>query len=455
MRDKYSPNYMDNYIQIQGHRSVPTSIQIPNGKLNIFVGHNNSGKSNLLIDINTHFGNSCDIVSPMRFVTTNEAQMVGDRDQFSQQRSASRKNKSDDTPEIAGPNPIQELACLDDKHRTLMCDWHNRYFGKLAVEFDPSNRLVSPTVTIDGRKPTVQGSGSRTVLAILVRLFDPKLLVVCIDEPELSVEPVTQKRLFELITRISKGDDELPSKQIYIATHSHLFLDRSDIGNNYLTRKEGNQTKFERCASQAQLDDLVFRLLGNSPADLFFPSNVIVVEGESDAIFLSEIVKRWPDGGRREGLRVHFAGGDSQVPTAAASIVQMLKSVAYTPVYKDKLCVLFDDGVEQQLIDDAKAFLGDHVSERVKQLSGHGIEYSYPKSCLAAISGIPESDLDASIASYLLNCDSAHDHNGKFGSFVGTKVELAKRVAQESWEVTTLDPVLREVVETAISKAFI
>ena len=90
---------------------------------------------------------------------------------------------------------------------------------------------------IDGRKISQQGSGSRAVLTLLVRLLDPALPKIAIDEPEIGVEPQIQKKLFELIAKVSKAEDDLPKKQIFLATHSHLFLDKREITNNYqLTR---------------------------------------------------------------------------------------------------------------------------------------------------------------------------------------------------------------------------
>lgn len=443
-------------ISVSGNeRTLQNGLVLPNKNLNIFVGPNNSGKSNILIYINRHFGDDSDYVSPQRLAVSNTVPIIENITQRLTNNRARRKEKDANTPEIDGPNPTQELACLNNKSIELLMKWHKQYFAEITIDEDQDYPFKAKRLLIEGRVPTEQGTGSRAVFSLLVKLFDPQIKILCIDEPEMSVEPHTQKKLFELIKLISTGATEIPVKRIFIATHSHHFVDRDCVKNNCRVYKDGKETKIASVSSEDELATIVFKMLGNSPGDLFFPSNIIIVEGESDFIYISKILNllQCTPLSRKLNVRIHYADGDSRIPGATKSIDQMLKSVSYTPLYRDKLCVIFDKQKTPATVDTVKRFLGDD-GRRVLELSKGGIEYFYPKNILSLITGLHETELDIKIGQFLQASRADHDGKGNLGSFYGTKVELATKVANN---VSTLDGTPNEIVNLlsiAIDRAF-
>ncbi len=435
-------------------RILLNGMELPNNNLNIFIGTNNCGKTNILMYINETFGNESDYISPQRLNVSNTPQFIEDIDQSFDQWRNSRKRKDINTSEIPGPNPTIELATLDNINLEKLLKWHKGYFAEIHIDKDENYQFKTPQILIEGRKPSEQGSGSRAVFSLLVKLFDPRLKALCIDEPEISVEPQTQRRLFQLLKLVSEGAEGLPQKRIFIATHSHLFIDKDNCKNNYKAYKENGKTKIVPVQNAEELSEIVFRLLGNSPGDIFFPSNVIIVEGESDAFFLLKVLDFIkPDSTKKRSIRIHYADGDSKIYSATKSIDQMLKSVSYTPVYRDKLCVVFDKQNSQSIIKEVKIFLKDD-GNRVLELSKPGIEYFYPKIILTEITGIDNSGLENEIEKYLTEVNANHEGRGQFGKFNGTKIELAKAVVDRLTSLDGVDEKIIKLLQEATNRAF-
>jgi len=180
-------------------RNLPAGLDIPDGDLVVFSGPNNSGKSSILKYIAkepTEF----DYVSPRRFDVSSEMSIEPNAEQQRHNLLQQRRQDNPNESEKQAPDPFRELVSMSNDDRQRVIDWHNHYFGALTVErLEPSNDFSAPKILADGRILPQQGSGSRAVLSVLVRLLDPRLPGLCIDEPEIGIEPVTQRRLAELI----------------------------------------------------------------------------------------------------------------------------------------------------------------------------------------------------------------------------------------------------------------
>jgi len=294
-----------------------------------------------------------------------------------------------------------------------MIKWHNTFFGELRVSrSNVENDYSAPKFTIDGRLVTQQGTGSRAVLSILCRLFQPSLEHLFIDEPEIGIEPQVQRKLLELLRKASAGELGMPKKNIVLASHSHLFLDKRTIANNYIvSRSESGSAKIQQVQTEQELHTLVFKLLGNSPEDLFFPKNIIVVEGPSDRIFLNRIMSLRGI----EAVSVHFADNDQKVSIALPAIDQMMKTTSYLPLYRDRICVLVDKQTKPGILDEWKRYLGDKEGKRVIELGKNGIEYFYPRKLLCKLTGLSESTLDESLDAFI-----ASIRRGEKEPFIGT-----------------------------------
>lgn len=440
------------FIELEEYRGLQVGLKIPNGDLNIFVGINNAGKSRILECLNRKFGDKIDYISPDRLRVKSKPSFAFSQNIYDviAQQAGSRKNHPE-VGEIPGPDPIDEFVGLNDKDKKILQDWHNKYFEEMTSErTNKENSWEIPSIRIGGRTPGEQGSGSRAVFSLLVKLFDPKRPMLAIDEPEMSVEPPTQKKLFELIKMISRGENGLPKKQIFLATHSHLFLDRDKIENNFVVKKNNDEIKIEQITDKEKMYDTVFRLLGNNPTDLFFPSNIIVVEGPSDKIFLKKILSLIEDSSCSKNIVFHPAKGESQAPGAVITIDQMITTSDYLPVYKEKLCVLFDAQNGLKFINRVRLSLGDLTGERVRQLQRGSIELYFPKEIIKEICNFEDEEkkLDIEIKNFAENKQST------IGKLKLTKIELAQRVADRISSIDQIDLEIVQFLRIALDKAF-
>ncbi len=436
------------------YKNLPVGLQLPEGDLVVLTGANNSGKSAVLQYLNIHseLRNQADYISPRRFDLSNEVAIALNADQELQNMWNQRKDGNTAIAELTAPDPIRELVSLPNLARAKIKEWHNRYFGELNVERSKTdNEFAPPRITIDGRLATQQGSGSRAVLSVLCSLLHPSREIVLIDEPEIGIEPQVQKKLADLIRRVTKGTDDLPKKRVYVATHSHLFLDKIDLSNNWVVTKGADgKASLAQIETPEELHSTIYRLLGNSPEDLFFPDNLLIVEGPSDEIFWRRLFALTGAG----GVAVHYADGETNVSAALPAIEQMLKTQAYIPWYRDRLCVAVDSNVPASRIDEWRKYLVDDGT-RVRALGQNGIEYYYPRSIMREVTGLSDAALPNEISAFI----TAVRHGASkvaLGGFNGSKRDLAKEIDKrmESLHLPEIDAEILQVAETVKARRF-
>lgn len=357
-------------------------------RLAILFGRNNCGKTSILIgacnDLNSKHIYAFDHLGINRFYTESEYDFKleddADRNKI-QERNRIDRGKNRKGQHISF-DWIHELALQDEETRAKITDWFSTHFEKWEFVDQKSGRyLTGRSAKVNGLEPIDQGTGARAVLPIISQLFNPNVELLTIDEPELGLEPHTQRIVFKAIKEASMSENGFPFKRIMIATHSHLFLDRERIENNFHVQKIKGDVIVTQVQSLSDLQDASFRLLGNNPSDLFFPSNIIVVEGISDHIFLKAIyLKMLKEGLVKKNIVFHYLEGIDKAAKGIEGIVQMLKTQSYIPVYKDKICALFDkpDQSNTTRIERIRKDFEDHSSARFVTLPLPGIEYYYP-----------------------------------------------------------------------------
>ena len=169
------------------------------------------------------------------------------------------------------------------------------------------------------------GEGIVSLFFIVDSLYDsePNELIV-IDEPELSLHPSLQKKLYQLFQEFAKD------RQILISTHSPYFVDFESIVNgakiSRVHRIDGvsviSPLSDESVAAiSRQLNDLnnphVFGL--DMRETFFVDDGVILVEGQEDVVFFKGILK-----GLNIELRDEFLGwgvGGAEKMKAMAKIL--------------------------------------------------------------------------------------------------------------------------------------
>jgi len=205
-----------------------------------------------------------------------------------------------------------------------------------------------------------------------------KSFLFFIDEAELHLHPSAQRKLKDVLLSLSKDND-----QVFINTHSSVFIaDNEPTQTIFKVEKSDGVTRIEK-TDDIDKPNLIYELLGGSPADLLLPRNFLIVEGESEFELLTRVIKRFYS--HKPKIQIIKAQGD--IDQAERTINNIEK--AYTPLgqslYKEKLVILIDQphpdkkGGVDQFLDKNKHL---KIDGRFFQLSQRDIEQCYPdKKC--------------------------------------------------------------------------
>jgi ABC-type transport system involved in cytochrome c biogenesis ATPase subunit len=389
------------------------------GNFVVLTGNNNSGKTTLMRYMAYQNTNAYLVNSNRVNVLGEGAQDRSYLQNFKNYGDAIKNADSDNAPKNI--QVLQDLFNLPNSARREIIDYYNDNFpnrAQVRLE-DPKNSASARLLTMKGHSITKQGSGARSMLEILVKLFDSSINLLCIDEPEIALEPKLQKVLFKAIKAKATRD-----KRIVVATHSHHFLDRTEVGNNFIcSRDQRNKIHVTRISSEIQLRNLVFDLLGNDLGDLGLPNKLIIVEGPSDASYIRRICSIL---GRAE-FTTFGAGSDSLIKSAAEGVSEYLRFVSdLAPVYRDRIWVIADKQTDNQKVREWRGILNDMSGSegRVLVLRKNGIEYYYPERIMQEIFNT-KTDRDSIANGYL------RANPNSFNDIQISKTELSRAVSEK------------------------
>jgi len=206
------------------------------------------------------------------------------------------------------------------------------YELKWTIEKE-SNHFIQ--YEIDNISHTSEGAGDGIINLMIIAdaIYEsaPNDTII-IDEPEVSLHPSAQKRLYSVLKRIAKD------VQVILATHSPYFVDFEAIAqgaNAARFYKEGEEIRIAALPSETKrkIDGIIRNarnphVLGANAKEIFFVSdNVLLVEGQDDVMCIEKASKSLniPINGNIFGWGV---GGENNMPF----FVGLLKDFGYKKV---------------------------------------------------------------------------------------------------------------------------
>jgi len=130
----------------------------------------------------------------------------------------------------------------------------------------------------------LSGSGDQALMILMRHFLDQKPFYG-IEEPETRLHTDYQRKLFQCLKAVST------KKQIFMATHSPVFVDKAFLKQTFLVSIDNQQqTKLKR----VERDDLRLILLelGILPSDFFFANRILFVEGLTEKYILPIIAEK-------------------------------------------------------------------------------------------------------------------------------------------------------------------
>ncbi|MBD1217063.1 MAG: ATP-dependent nuclease [Aphanizomenon sp.] len=410
--------------------------------LTVLSGGNNNGKSLVLKWLKFSMGSSAYMIGTNRFYHVYHFNSsVRDPNQIQQYENQFQSNFSQENYNYE-QNFIdlnQIIVNLGNQKRealfSLCGQLLNTTFSLRKVDED--NDLSVSYIDMGGQNLSVGSTGTRLLMTILGICMDERFKFILIDEPELGLSPKVQQVFSTLLRNTEMRTKYFAHLQkVVLATHSHIFLDRTDIQNNFIISKLDKQISLQQVQTLNDFHRLQFNLLGNDLETMFFPSAIVIVEGPTDYTYLDRVLQlRFPT----NRITVTQSGGD--VKRKVHALKEVFGDLSKSPL-RNRLFLVVDSVHPRGLSAELQAMGVE--ADNIVIWDNNGVEYIYPASLLSDVySCAPERVHELSITGDRITLNGV----------TKTKNELANEIVKRLDSAIILPPELEEKLLAPIKSA--
>lgn len=361
------------------------------GKVNVILGANGAGKSNLLREflaskltdsdyksVYIEGGRTIEIKDVLKFEVGNFRQYEAIDivlSNYDKKRSKSLADRLFDALIL-----LDNLdAKIKSQHSDAVSHWHasgqqgscpvrskpplerffemfNEIFPRINLKYYSDKKRIEATKDDNVYGPSGLSDGEKQVFSILADLLelDDIYKVVIVDEPELNLHPELAERVWTII------EDEFPDKVFIYATHSIGFALRENVSKVWvLSTESANIAEFSNLADLQRTESLAF--LGSLPG-ILSANQVLVTEGYDksfDALFYPWIiddpkVEIFPAGACTEVVSVVNKSGVWEKITSKVKLIGIIDSDFRAEGYTANLA---EKGVHAIPFHEAEAYV--------------------------------------------------------------------------------------------------
>lgn len=316
-----------------------TKIEIPEG-YTVFTGRNNQGKTTLLNYIFKCLYEKTENKSSFIYIP-NIRQFSNDRVNASDPNRLVEHNHELYKRTVVAPGDIGDTfrnlvphVSAGIGNKALIDRLSNMTELFLEEHYDQQENIHQ----IGGKNLGNNGDGIRALFPILVALVNPGVTTVLIDEPEACLEAGSTRLLKKyLIEAVQEG------KNVICTTHNPIFFNHEEFENNLLISKVRDVIVIEP-VDKGKYENLVYTRLGVMLSDVGLPDNYLFVEGWSDQVIMSQIIrlKEMEVPSDKKIAVISLKGKDNAPITLDCLTKNLIGFITKQSPYRDRVVLLLD-----------------------------------------------------------------------------------------------------------------
>jgi len=370
------------------------------GKMHIFIGSNNAGKTNILdavyqlyseddkrlLDEKANMEINFEIDRNTQFLKV--SQQNGRKEFYLNNSPISSAEAAEILSKriirLSATHPIG-LARLQHDFQNLIADHNDIYkiFQSSLQKHIPQIKLSESflskgVVHEDGEDRPFEriGAGFQQVFIMLMYMFHPDYTILLLEEPEIHLHPALITKLLQIL------EQQNLYNQLFMTTHSPLFIHPENLHQLFRLVREGDSTKvYSPRLSGRHLDyNRLTQELNAENCEMFFADSVLLVEGPSDHILMRGLINKYYDG--TKDIKVIQVYGKSNIDVYADLLD--IFNIPYSVLLDQD--ALYDTGIklitavtQGEISNTEQFYINELKKRRVFILPNGSIEKNYPR----------------------------------------------------------------------------